>query len=71
MRRKATLITGAAGEIGQALVESLVNISDQQLITLDIQPSPAVVAGRAIHIQGDILDGIQQHLAGHLGSRDG
>jgi nucleoside-diphosphate-sugar epimerase len=56
MRRKATLITGAAGEIGQALVESLVKISDQQLITLDIQPAPAGVAGRVIHIQGDILD---------------
>jgi threonine 3-dehydrogenase len=56
MRRKATLITGAAGEIGQALVDSLVKISDQQLITLDIQPAPAGVAGKVIHIQGDILD---------------
>ncbi len=55
MRRKATLITGAAGEIGQALVDSLVKISDQPLITLDIQPLPVKVPG-VIHIQGDILD---------------
>lgn len=55
MRRKATLITGAAGEIGQALVDSLVKISDQPLITLDIQPLPVKAPG-VIHIQGDILD---------------
>ncbi len=56
MRKKATLITGAVGEIGQALVSNLAEASDQQLITLDLQPLPDQIARKVIHIQGDILD---------------
>jgi threonine 3-dehydrogenase len=55
MRTKAILITGAAGEIGHALIEALAdqNIS---LLTLDLAALPQDVQGLATHIQGDILD---------------
>lgn len=56
MRTKAILITGAAGEIGHALIKSLANQIDTQLLTLDLQPLPADVQGLATHIQGSILD---------------
>lgn len=56
MRKRATLITGAVGEIGQALVSSLAGASDKPLITLDLQPLPDAIKGRVTHIQGDILD---------------
>ncbi len=56
MRKRATLITGAVGEIGQALVSNLTGASDQPLITLDLQPLPENIARKVTHIQGDILD---------------
>ncbi len=56
MRKRATLITGAVGEIGQALVSNLAEASDQLLITLDLQPLPDNIARSVTHIQGDILD---------------
>ena len=56
MRKRATLITGAVGEIGQALVSNLAEASDQLLITLDLQPLPNNIARSVTHIQGDILD---------------
>ena len=56
MRKRATLITGAVGEIGQALVSNLAEASDQLLITLDLQPLPDNIAKSVTHIQGDILD---------------
>lgn len=56
MRKKAILITGAAGEIGQALVASLVEKSQLPLITLDLQPLPESLRRSTIPLQGDILD---------------
>jgi len=56
MRKKIVLITGAAGEIGQALVESLADRGGHPLVTLDLQAMPAELAGKTTHIQGDILD---------------
>lgn len=56
MRKKAILITGAAGEIGDALIKSLVEKDAYQLITLDVRPLPAENAGLVTHIQGDLLD---------------
>ena len=56
MRKKVTLITGAAGEVGQALVKSLASRSDEQLITLDVEQAPPDLAHLSTHIQGDILD---------------
>ncbi len=56
MRKKITLITGASGEVGQALVISLSEQGVSDLVTLDVKPAPETIRGRSIHIQGDILD---------------
>ena len=56
MRKKVILITGAVGEIGQALVQSLAQSKTNELLTLDLQPLPADLHGHSTHIQGDILD---------------
>jgi threonine 3-dehydrogenase len=55
MRTKAILITGAAGEIGHALIEVLAK-QDISLLTLDLAPLPEDIQGLSTHIQGDILD---------------
>jgi nucleoside-diphosphate-sugar epimerase len=56
MRKNAIMITGAAGEIGHAMIESLAGKSDIPLLTLDLQPLPPDVEGLTTHIQGSILD---------------
>ncbi|MCP4415001.1 MAG: NAD-dependent epimerase/dehydratase family protein [Chloroflexi bacterium] len=56
MRKKAILITGAAGEIGQALVKHLSATGEYTLLTLDLQRLPDGMNGRSQHIIGDILD---------------
>jgi len=56
MRKKAIMITGAAGEIGLAMIESLANSTSLPLITLDLQPLPENTARMVTHIQGDILN---------------
>ena len=56
MRKKVIMITGAAGEIGHALIEKLAHRSTNPILTLDIQPLPNDVYGKTTHLQGDILD---------------
>jgi threonine 3-dehydrogenase len=56
MRKKVILITGASGEIGQALVKSLVNQNDMPIITLDIAPLPEDIKMQVTALQGDIMD---------------
>lgn len=56
MRKKVIMITGAAGEIGHALIEKLAHRSTNPILTLDIQPLPNDVHGKTTHLQGDILD---------------
>lgn len=56
MRKKAILITGAVGEIGQALVRQLSKDNRSQLITLDIKPFPGRLESGTLHFEGDILD---------------
>ncbi len=56
MRKKVILITGASGEIGQALVKSIARQSDMPIITLDIAPLPADILSLVIARQGDIMD---------------
>ncbi|MCP4360555.1 MAG: NAD-dependent epimerase/dehydratase family protein [Chloroflexi bacterium] len=56
MRKKVILITGAAGEIGQALINTFAETEKYDLLTLDLHDLPSEVHGRSTHIQGDILD---------------
>jgi len=56
MRKKVILITGASGEIGQALVKSLVSQIAMPIITLDIAPLPEGIHSQVIALQGDIMD---------------
>jgi threonine 3-dehydrogenase len=56
MRKKVILITGASGEIGQALVKSLVSQIAVPIITLDIAPLPEDIHSQVIALQGDIMD---------------
>jgi threonine 3-dehydrogenase len=56
MRKKVTVITGAGGEVGQALIKSLAEQGMKNLISLDIKPLPTDLSGYVTHIQGDILD---------------
>lgn len=56
MRKKVILITGAAGEIGQALIHNLGKIDGNELLSLDLHPLPDELAGLSTHIVGDILD---------------
>jgi threonine 3-dehydrogenase len=56
MRKKVILITGAAGEIGHALIESLAGTSGMQIVTMDLTPLPEDVRALTHHLQGDITD---------------
>lgn len=56
MRKKAILITGASGEIGQALITSLGQSSSLPILTLDLHPIPQDLLDFCSHIAGDILD---------------
>ncbi|MBN1148827.1 MAG: NAD-dependent epimerase/dehydratase family protein [Anaerolineales bacterium] len=56
MRKKGILITGAAGEIGDALVKALSQKGAGQIITLDLRPLAEQNAGLSTHVQGDIMD---------------
>lgn len=56
MRKKITLITGACGEIGQALASSLAEDGQQTIVALDLQPIPDEIRRMVVPVQGDILD---------------
>jgi threonine 3-dehydrogenase len=56
MRKKVFLITGASGEIGQALVKSLAEQHEMPIITLDIAPLPNEIHTMVTAFQGDIMD---------------
>lgn len=56
MTEQAMLITGACGEIGQALLESLGQRSEKEIVTFDLHPLPEKLSGKSTHIQGDMRD---------------
>jgi nucleoside-diphosphate-sugar epimerase len=56
MRKKVILITGAAGEIGQALINNYVESGQSELLTLDLHSLPDELKGKSTHIVGDVLD---------------
>lgn len=56
MRKKAILITGASGEIGQALTKSLVEQGSLPVVAIDLQVLPEEMRKMTVPIQGNILD---------------
>ena len=56
MRKRVVLITGAAGEIGQALIRNYLEGGEADLLTLDLQALPDELKGVSTHIVGDVLD---------------
>ena len=57
-RVPVTLVTGAAGEIGTALLHRLLADRTERVVTVDLRPLPDVGGGDRPqeHFQGDILD---------------
>lgn len=56
MRKRVVLITGAAGEIGQALIRDLSVTETYDILSLDLHPLPDEMKGLSTHIMGDVLD---------------
>ncbi len=74
------LVTGACGEIGQALVQGLAKKGGYQIVTSDLAPLPDSIKGLAAeHVQGDLVYKIKTfydydfdvifHLAASLSSK--
>ena len=71
MRAKVTMITGAAGEVGQALIQRLsdryadeerrngrsgIQSDPRRILSMDLNPLPSDLASKVHHVQGSILD---------------
>jgi len=56
MRKKVTVITGASGEVGTALVQRLAEEGKSHLLALDVHPEPDNIKGKSTFMQADILD---------------
>jgi threonine 3-dehydrogenase len=56
MRKKVILITGAAGEIGHAIIRTLAAQDANKLVTIDLRPLPEDIGRLTKHIEGDILN---------------
>src|SRR5215216_2551197 len=57
MRKEVILITGAAGEMGQALIAKLAEEGRGAILALDVNPLPEAVRQRSqVGLTGDILD---------------
>ncbi len=60
MSEKAVLVTGASGEIGQALIKDLAQQGGYRIVTADLAQLPeSVKAYSAEHIQGDLVNKIK------------
>ena len=56
MSDKQVLVTGACGEIGQALVQELSKKGGYRIVTSDMMPLPESIRGLAAeHVQGDLV----------------
>ena len=59
MSEKSVLVTGACGEIGQALVQSLAK-QGCRIVTADLAPLPETIKSLpAEHMQGDLVNRIK------------
>ncbi len=56
MQKEAILITGASGEIGQALLQELSKNTPLPLVTVDLKPLPSELEGKSTHLRGNLLD---------------
>jgi len=56
MRKESILITGAAGEIGDALVKSMAENDKYKIVTLDLKELPPENDALSTHYVGSILD---------------
>ncbi|OQY45336.1 MAG: epimerase [Anaerolineaceae bacterium 4572_78] len=55
MRKKIILITGASGEVGDALIKHLSKDSNNHIVTWDLRPLTKNIRNLTTHIEGDIL----------------
>ena len=80
MSEKVALITGACGEIGQALVQELAGQGTHRIVTMDLAPLAVSLGSLSSeHIQGDLLGKVKYlydldidviyHLAAFLSSK--
>ncbi|MFZ5822185.1 MAG: NAD-dependent epimerase/dehydratase family protein [Chloroflexota bacterium] len=80
MREKQVLVTGACGEIGQALVQGLARQGGYRIVSADLMPLPESIRGLAAeHVQGDLVNKVKVfydydldivfHLAASLSSK--
>lgn len=58
MRKRVILITGASGEVGQALVRHLAADGANRLLTLDLRQLPEELRPLTTHVEGDLLNKI-------------
>lgn len=58
MRKRVILITGASGEVGQALIEHLGKDGNNQVVSMDLRSLPPELKGLSHHIEGNLLDNI-------------
>lgn len=56
MPEKTVLVTGASGEMGQALIHSLANENSIDVISVDLKPLPDKFEGKSTHIIGNLVD---------------
>ncbi|MBW7885576.1 MAG: NAD-dependent epimerase/dehydratase family protein [Caldilineaceae bacterium] len=56
MRKKVIFITGASGEVGQALLKELAQEPGVQILTIDLHPMPPEMHGLSTHVEGDLLN---------------
>ncbi len=54
MPDRTVLITGASGEIGQALIQSLAEESSLKVISVDLKPLPADLNNKSTHLIGNL-----------------
>jgi len=80
MREKQVLVTGACGEIGQALVQGLARQGGYRIVTADLMSLPESIRSLAAeHVQGDLVNKVKVfydydldivfHLAASLSSK--
>ena len=60
MSEKSVLVTGACGEIGQALVQRLARRGGYRLVTVDLMPLPEAIRPLVVeHVQGDLVNKVK------------